>query len=65
MLVLSRKNGEVLRIGEEISIKILGINGQHVRIGILAPEETKVFREELYLRLKRESAKKRKNTGNE
>lgn len=57
MLVLSRRYGEVLRIGEDIRIKILDIKGHQVRIGILAPEEIKIYREELYLRLKREFEK--------
>lgn len=47
MLVLSRKAGEVLFIGNEISVEILGVEGDRVRIGITAPKETRIFRKEL------------------
>jgi carbon storage regulator len=47
MLVLSRKAGEVLFIGKDISIEILGVEGDRVRIGINAPKETRIFRKEL------------------
>lgn len=47
MLVLSRKAGEVLFIGKDISVEILGIEGDRVRVGISAPKETRIFRKEL------------------
>lgn len=47
MLVLSRKAGEVLFIGKDVSVEILGIEGDRVRIGINAPRETRIFRKEL------------------
>ncbi|HWS30735.1 MAG TPA: carbon storage regulator CsrA [Clostridia bacterium] len=47
MLVLSRKAGEILFIGKDISIEILGVEGDRVRIGINAPKETRIFRKEL------------------
>ena len=51
MLVLTRRVGEVLRVGNEISFKVLGIGGGHVRIGIEAPREVAVHREEVYLKI--------------
>ena len=47
MLVLSRKAGEVLFIGKDISVEILSVEGDRVRIGITAPKETRIFRKEL------------------
>jgi carbon storage regulator len=48
MLILTRKLGEVIVIGDDIKIVILDIKGKHVRIGVEAPRKTKVYREELY-----------------
>lgn len=48
MLVLSRKIGEVIRIGDDISIRIVSISGTRVRFGIEAPREVEVHREEVY-----------------
>ena len=53
MLVLSRRLGETLRIGEEIQVTVLGVNGHHVKIGIAAPKDIEVHREEVYQRIKR------------
>ena len=47
MLVLSRKTGEAISIGTEISVEILGIEGDRVRLGITAPKEVRIFRKEL------------------
>ena len=47
MLVLSRKAGEVLFIGKDISVEVLSVEGDRVRIGITAPKETRIFRKEL------------------
>ncbi|MDM7323282.1 MAG: carbon storage regulator CsrA [Gammaproteobacteria bacterium] len=54
MLILTRRIGEVLRIGDDVSITILGIKGNQVRIGIEAPKDIAVHREEIYQRIKRE-----------
>lgn len=54
MLILTRRIGEVLRIGDDVSITILGIKGNQVRIGIDAPKDVAVHREEIYQRIKRE-----------
>ncbi|MEW6446169.1 MAG: carbon storage regulator CsrA [Pseudomonadota bacterium] len=54
MLILTRRIGEVLRIGDDVSITILGVKGNQVRIGIDAPKDVAVHREEIYQRIKRE-----------
>jgi carbon storage regulator len=48
MLILTRKLGEVIAVGDEIKIVILDIKGRQVRVGVQAPKKTKVYREELY-----------------
>lgn len=52
MLVLSRRLDETLIIGDDIKIKVLGISGGQIRIGIDAPKEVSVHREEVYKRIK-------------
>ena len=47
MLVLSRKKGEALKIGENITLEILSIDGDRIRIGIAAPKEVRIIRKEL------------------
>jgi carbon storage regulator len=49
MLVLTRKGGEGIAIGDAITVKILDIKGNQVRIGIEAPRDLRIYREELYL----------------
>lgn len=53
MLTLTRKIGESIRIGDEISIVIKEVKGRQVRIGIIAPRDVYVCREELYLKIQR------------
>ena len=55
MLILTRKKGEVLRIGDDVSNTVLGIRGGQVQLGIDAPREISVHREEIYLRVEAES----------
>jgi len=54
MLILTRRVTESLRIGEEITVTVLGVKGNQVRIGIEAPKTTPVHREEIYDRIHRE-----------
>lgn len=56
MLILTRKIGEAIIIGDEISIKVLGIKDNQARIGINAPLSTPVNREEIYLKMKSDEA---------
>ncbi len=53
MLVLTRKSGEGLWIGDDIRIRILEVREGHVRIGIDAPEEKGIYRNELYERIRK------------
>jgi carbon storage regulator len=50
MLLLSRRKQESIRIGEDILVTVCGINGGEVKIGILAPDNVKILREELIMR---------------
>ena len=54
MLILTRKVGEKLIIGEDIVVTVLGVNGGHVRIGVDAPKDIEVHREEIWKRIKEE-----------
>jgi carbon storage regulator len=56
MLILSRYRGESLRIGDEITITVLGIKGNQVRLGFSAPATVPVHREEVYERIRAEVA---------
>ncbi len=55
MLILTRKQGESLTIGEQIKITILGVFGRQVRLGIDAPPEVVVHREEVYVKIQEEN----------
>lgn len=55
MLILSRRVGETVVIGEDIAITVLGVKGNQVRIGVKAPKDVAVHREEVSERIKRES----------
>lgn len=51
MLILTRKTGETIRINDDISITVLAVSGQQVRLGITAPRNVEVHREEIYQRI--------------
>lgn len=54
MLILTRRAGETLMIGDDVSITVLGVKGNQVRIGVNAPKTVSVHREEIYQRIQRE-----------
>ncbi|MBX9405984.1 carbon storage regulator CsrA [Pseudomonas baetica] len=58
MLILTRKPGETIRISDDISVTVLGVSGQQVRLGITAPAEVEVHREEIFLRIQAEQQAK-------
>lgn len=58
MLILTRRVGETLMIGEDVTVTVLGVKGNQVRIGINAPKNLAVHREEIFQRIKRDSQAK-------
>jgi len=58
MLILTRRMGETVMIGEEITVTVVDVKGNQVRLGIQAPKEVAVHREEVYRRVQQEKAEK-------
>ena len=54
MLILTRRVGETLMIGDEVTVTVLGVKGNQVRIGVTAPKDVTVHRQEIYERIKKE-----------
>jgi len=59
MLILTRRVGETLVIGDDVTVTVLGVRGNQVRLGVNAPKDVAVHREEIYQRIQNE-----KNPGN-
>ncbi len=56
MLILTRKSGEKLMVGDDVEITVLGVKGNQVRVGVSAPKDVAVHREEVYIRIQNEKA---------
>lgn len=63
MLILTRKNGESIRIGDDIIIKVVELDNRHVKLGIEAPRSVSVNREEIYQRIQAENEAAAKEAG--
>lgn len=61
MLILTRRVGETLVVGDEVTVTVLGVKGNQVRLGVNAPKDIAVHREEIYERIKQEQGSETKN----
>ncbi len=60
MLILTRRISETIKIGDDIEVTVLGVKGNQVRVGVTAPKEVSVHRQEVYERIQQEEAHARK-----
>ncbi len=61
MLILTRRVGETLMIGDDITVTVLGVKGNQVRVGVNAPRDVAVHREEIYDRIQKETEAPKKD----
>jgi len=59
MLILTRRVGEILMIGDEVTVTVLGVKGNQVRLGVNAPKDVPVHREEIFDRIQKEKEKEK------
>ncbi|NMH59592.1 carbon storage regulator CsrA [Alteromonas ponticola] len=65
MLILTRRVGETLMVGDDVTVTVLGVKGNQVRIGVNAPKEVSVHREEIYMRIQAEKSGQPSNSDSE
>ncbi|MGB1328384.1 MAG: carbon storage regulator CsrA [Porticoccaceae bacterium] len=65
MLILTRRVGETLVIGDDVNVTVLGVRGNQVRLGVNAPKEVAVHREEIYQRIQKENDSDNSSTDDE
>jgi len=65
MLILTRRLGESITIGDNVKVTVLAIHGQQVKLGVVAPQEIMVHREEIYLKIQEENKKKKESNSSE
>ena len=55
MLVLTRKLGEIIRVGDTVTVRVLEVKGNQVRLGVEAPSDVRIYREEVYRAIRKEN----------